>query len=562
MIFAILLPFRRRTLLAGLFVSVSLSVGLSGTAHAIPHPSAPQQLTPPPGDYLTPDRMDEELLELEKTYGRLELGRLGQSAGGRTIWLCTFRSPQFAAKKPEALVVANLEGDRIAATEVAMGLIRRMATRSSIWAQSGTLHIIPCANPDGFERAVRGLDPTRGAGVDEDRDGQIDEDGPADVNGDGRVLWLRMPSEAGEWYAHPNDGRAMVRVKSASGQAGAFHLMREGWDQDGDRDFLEDGPGGIAIDRNFPHLWEQYAVPAGPYPLSEVESNLLARFVISRPKIAWAFVLDDEDNLAFPSKGLEAVDSQSTEPHQDDAPYIAQWGKRLHHRNQVTGQELLRPAASEHQKGVFADWLYYQRGLFVQESAVWSIPSGKSDSKATKELERLQWADSAYGAQAFVPWSPFDHPELGAIELGGWMPLVQHNPPFEEIAGMTLIYEEYLMELAKDFAQLAWADVQVKPLDDRGVIEVRAKLANIGHLPTISRMAEINRAKAGIRVEVELPRGGQVLVGKPVSFVPRLDGGGDHSELQWILQVPVSGARPTLQATCPTASPASHTLEF
>ncbi len=285
MSFAVPQPLRREPRWIGLFFLLPLlTIGWAGPSEAARPIS--QQLTPPPGDYLTPERLDAELLELEKTYGRLELSRMGQSHGGRTIWLCTFRSPQYAANRPEALIVANLEGDRLAATEVAMGLVRRMATRSSIWAQSGTLHIIPCANPDGFAQAVQGLPPTRGAAIDEDRDGQTDEDGPIDLNGDGRVLWVRIPSAAGEWYSHPGDERAMVRVENAQQHAGAFRLMREGWDQDGDRQMLEDGPGGISIDRNFPHRWKQYAASAGPYPLSEVESSLLARFVISRPKIA------------------------------------------------------------------------------------------------------------------------------------------------------------------------------------------------------------------------------------------------------------------------------------
>ncbi len=535
-----------------------LTMGLVGT----PASARPQQFTPPPGDYLTPDRMDAELLELEKTYGRLELSRLGQSPEGRTIWLCTFRSPQYAANKPEALVVANLEGDRLASTEVAMGLIRRMATRSSIWAQSGTLHIMPCVNPDGWAQAVKGLPPTRGAAIDEDRDGRADEDGPADINGDGRVLWVRIPTAAGEWYQQPSDPRAMARVENGGETGGGFRLMREGWDQDGDRRIMEDGPGGIAVDRNFPHRWQQYAASAGPYPLSEMESSTLARFVISRPKLAWTLVLDDEDNLAQPPKGQEKVDPSSTEPLLGDAAFAKTWSERLYRRKMATGKTLTKPKGAAHQPGTFSDWAYYQRGLYVLESAVWTLPTGDAKKGMPMERKKLAWADEHYGQRAFVPWSPFQHPELGDIEIGGWLPLVDHNPPAEQMTDITLVYEEFLMQLAKDFAVLEWADVQVQPLDDRGVVEVRAKLANVGLLPTISEMAEKNRAKAGIQVRVDLPRDAEVLVGKEVTFIPRLAGGGDHVELRWILRVPLGGGRPTLQATCPTASPASIPLEF
>ena len=517
--------------------------------------------TPPPTGYLTPEALDAELLELEKTYGRLELGRLGQSPEGRTIWLCTFRSPQYAQKRPEAMIVANLEGDKPVATEMAMALIRKIASSGGAWAPAGTLHIVPNANPDAYARAMAGLPPTRGKPIDEDRDGRTDENGPSDLDGDGQVLWIRQASPAGQWTANRDDDRAMEPRVSAEPQQGAYHLRREGWDEDGDGQFLEDPHGGIRLENNYPHLWPQYDPAAGPYPLSEPESRALAKFVLARKKLAWVFVLDDEDNLAETKEAGDEVGMGSTDPLAKDAAFYRAWGKRIYPKP-VEGKEgFPKAAAGEHGQGNFADWAYNQRGLFVLESSVWTIPDQKPKDDHSLEWLRLKWADKTYGQRAFRAWIPFDHPEMGPIEIGGWNPLVFENPPAEQVPALAERYIAFVNSLANDFAKLEWAEVKVKALDGLGVYEVSAKLVNVGFLPTISAMGEKNRAMPKIKVEWQLSAGAEVLVGKAVQHIDRLDGGGGFEEIKWILRVPPNAAMPHLLASCPTASSAEHTFQ-
>ncbi|HPF12751.1 MAG TPA: M14 family zinc carboxypeptidase [Planctomycetota bacterium] len=531
-----------------------------------PPPEPPQDLTAPPSGYLNADSLRDELLKLEKSYGRLELSRLRVTLDETPIYLATFRSPQFAATRPEALIIANLEGDRPVATEVAMAIIRDLATSGSPWDKVGTLHVIPVANPDAYARVMAGQLPTRGAPVDEDRDGRLDENGPSDVDGDGKILWLRAPTQAGHWYANPKDPRASEPVEGASPKPGAFQLRREGWDEDGDRRYVEDPPGGIQVDANFPHLWPQYEPKAGPYPLSEPESLILAQFLLSRKKLAWVLVLDDEDNLASPPKGVDKVDQYSRDPLQEDALFLKAWGERLYPKKAKDDSDepdprWTKPESGPQGAGNLADWAYFQLGLFTMESAIWTMPAEGGDADATTETKRLAWSDEHYKRGAFTPWKDFEHPEMGKVQIGGWSPLVLNNPPAEWLTDLGVRYMKFVDGLAADFARLEWTEVHVQPLDGEGVLEIRAKLANVGFLPTTSAMEAKTRSKLPIMVELRLPEGSRVLVGNARSQIQRLEGGGGAEDLRWIVQVPKGSAAPVLYAQCNTAGEATYTLE-
>ena len=41
----------------------------------------------------------------------------------------------------------------------------------------------------------------------------------------------------------------------------------------------------------------------------------------------------------------------------------------------------------------------------------------------------LQWNDEVLGGSGFVDWHPFQHPQLGPLEIGGWQRLLRNNAP-------------------------------------------------------------------------------------------------------------------------------------
>src|SRR5690606_35790650 len=76
----------------------------------------------------------------------------------------------------------------------------------------------------------------------------------------------------------------------------------ESTDADGDGFFAEDGPGGVDLDRNFPHLWPEFRDGAGVTPLSEPESRAVAEWILAptgpgRDNIVAVLVYSPADNL-------------------------------------------------------------------------------------------------------------------------------------------------------------------------------------------------------------------------------------------------------------------------
>ena len=175
--------------------------------------------------------------------------------------------------------------------------------------------------------------------------------------------------------------------------------------------------------------------------------------------------------------------------------------------------------------------------------------------------ELLAWADAWYPETAFQPWTPFQHPQLGAVEIGGWWPLVRENPPADLLPDLTTRTADFLDSLADDFARLSWEDVEVKALAQSEVFEVRARLVNRGLLPTTTAMGRKNRRPLPLRIYLELPDGGQLLVGRPRTTSESLDGLGGMQELHWIYRLAEGSGPAQLRAISSSAGEALITLE-
>ncbi|MCZ6682603.1 MAG: M14 family zinc carboxypeptidase, partial [Planctomycetota bacterium] len=57
----------------------------------------------------------------------------------------------------------------------------------------------------------------------------------------------------------------------------------------------------------------------------------------------------------------------------------------------------------------------------------------KGDKKDPLKVDRkwLKYSDEQRGGSGFVSWSAFEHPQLGPVEIGGFVPGFRENPPIE-----------------------------------------------------------------------------------------------------------------------------------
>lgn len=539
---------------------------LAFLALALPQDPAPEAALPPeprtlpPGGYSDPAELPQRLRALARAHGG-RLVELARTVEDRPVLALTLGESQ-APGRPEVLIVANLEGDRLAATELALRLAEHAGATSPLLG-AATLHLVPLANPDAAVRAFASDEVWRGVAADDDRDGMRDEDGPRDLDGDGRALWMRVPDPGGAMRPDPADPRATDEAERSEGEAGGWLLRREGADADGDRIWGEDSPGGVRLDANFPQRWREHRTESGPFALSTPEGRGLADFLLAHPHVALVIVLDDQDNSAEPPKGKDRMERDAAEVLSGDAALLQLWSKRLYGED-GKGAGSSKPRKGADGAGSFADWAYFQTGAQTLTSALWSPPldakpegAEELPKDASEEAKLLRWSDATYGGAAFAPWKSFIHPQRGAVEIGGWLPLVRANPPIEELDGIGARWSGFLDSLADDFARLEWDRVEVVALGG-GVFEARATLVNRGLLPTMSAAGSENGRPRPLRITLELA-GGELLAGRSVQSVERLEGLGGTREFRWTYRA--AGAAARVRASSQTAGEALITLE-
>jgi len=159
----------------------------------------------------------------------------------------------------------------------------------------------------------------------------------------------------------------------------------------------------------------------------------------------------------------------------------------------------------------------------------------KGDKKPKKKLsEDAKWL--AYFEQAgidgFVDWQPFDHPTLGKVEVGGFMPGVKINPPAEdldELAGKHMAFVHKVLEAKPEVEILG---PEVTDLGG-GLYEVRVSIVNNGDMPTTTVFSRSTRSIKPmiIRLSAEAD---QIVTGQRVDRIWGIDQDGGRSEHRWI----------------------------
>jgi hypothetical protein len=247
---------------------------------------------------------------------------IGKSLKGRDLWLLQISGKGDPLAKQALLIVANLEGDHVIGSEVALGiaesLIKGYGQDEAVTKalDSRTFYILPRLNPDGAEAFFADVKHEGSGNLnprDDDYDWLVDEDGPEDLNSDGKITLMRVKDKEGDWCVDEKDPRLMKRKKADTPLDKLYKLYTEGVDDDGDELFNEDGPGGFNINRNFPHNFGYKLRGFKVYAASEPETQALIDFMTrydsklkTQPhkNICGVLIFSKFDNLAAGS-GIE-----------------------------------------------------------------------------------------------------------------------------------------------------------------------------------------------------------------------------------------------------------------
>jgi hypothetical protein len=459
-------------------------------------------------------------------------------------------------------------------------------------------YVFPRLNPDGAEAMFAGVKWNRTTNTlpwDADNDGRTDEDGPEDLNGDGFITVMRVADSAGAYMIDPSDARLMKRADPTRGESGAYILYWEGTDNDGDGFINEDGPGGVDLNRNFQHEYPYWEGDAGPHMVSEVESRALMDFAIAHRNIAAILTFGETDNLVTPpdargtlagarvpslsgfadastdgvfqtgvfsasgggggrgrgrgggggiylrgaQPGRDNDPSSGTRPVTTVVPQDRVYFEAISDAyRRITGIENVPVHRTP--EGAFFQYGYYQYGVPSFSTLGWGVPAGESGGRgqqrggASADTGILSGLEAA-GIEAFVAWSPFQHPDLGEVEIGGFIPYVTHNPPVEQVPELGAKHGEFLVELAAMLPRVRIAETEVTD-HGGGLFTITAEVENTGFLPTSLRHGQRSRAVGPTLLQLQVD-GDTILSGAAkTAQVGVLAGSGSRTSVTWFIR--------------------------
>ena len=156
-----------------------------------------------------------------------------------------------------------------------------------------------------------------------------------------------------------------------------------------------------------------------------------------------------------------------------------------------------------------------------------------SSSSYSDEEAWLAYNDDIRGGDGFVEWKEFEHPQLGIVEIGGWVPYFKSVPPIESLTKITNEQSDFLIDLASKLPDVTLEPPTIKKLGTN-LWEVKVAVRNDGWLPTGTAMAKKNKRARPYIVRLDVPND-SIVSGRKVNRIWALSGGGTREWFTWII---------------------------
>lgn len=173
------------------------------------------------------------------------------------------------------------------------------------------------------------------------------------------------------------------------------------------------------------------------------------------------------------------------------------------------------------------------------------------------DLRLVQWLDGEK-IDGFVTWTPYRHPTLGEVEIGGFKPYVLANPPAARIAELGRAHLAFVTDLTSLFARVRIAKTEVIN-HGGGLFRIRAEIENAGFLPTAMAQGVASRSVSPTMVQLGVDPAAIVTGNEKTMFFQALAGSGNRQSYEWVIQGK-PGTSVTLKAVSQKAGSDSVTL--
>jgi len=525
----------------------------------------------------------DDLTRLLKGYAQalptlVEVRSIGKSHEGRDIWvvIVTSKATGSDVDKPAFWVDGNIHAAELTASTACLYWLHKLVTGYAKDPQvtqlldTRVVYMVPRLNPDGAELALADRprhirSSTRPYPWDEQ---PVDGLTVEDVDGDGRMLMMRVPDPHGTYKKCPDEPRLMVPREPGEFGGEYYRLIPEGTlkNFDGLKIWVNPDREGLDLNRNFPAYWRQEFEQqgAGPYPTSEPEVRAMVDFITQHPNIGAAVSFHTHSGVILRPMGTQADDDMTPED-------LWQYKRFSDIGAKLTGY----PAISifhdfkYHPKQVITgtqDWVYEHLGALFWTVEIWA-PNKEAgindyqwiewyrDHPVEDDKKLLKWSDEQCGGKAHVDWYPFNHPQLGRVELGGWDKMnYWRNPPAHLREREAARFPAWLQQIALSLPKLEVLRAEVRALGPDSW-RVRFAVANSGYLPSyVTKRALERKTVRGVVFQILLPKGASLISGKErtkgtqleghapkgslQAFMPDRNITGDRAMIEWIVKAP------------------------
>lgn len=532
------------------------------------------------------DAFQSELRSVVNASDVATMRSLGESPNGRAVWLVQVAdgSGPPVDQRPGVLVVGTLSGDHLLGSYLAVETVRHLASgQSEADLTNHVFYIVPRLNPDGAEAAFNGVRRGRRGNAtpyDDDNDGRTDEDGRDDLDGDRAVTLMRVADARGGFMVHPDEPRLMKRADPAAGERGTHALYLEGTDDDGDGFLNEDPDQGVDLDRNFQHAYPYWEADAGVNMVSELESRALMDFVIGQRNIAAIVTFGHSDNLvtapnsrgaladavmpeldAFAMESLDglfdvgvypvprpaglnlrgAQPGRDNDPNQGRRPAMTVNGADREYfvaasdaYRELTGIEEV--ALNREAEGAFFQYGYFHFGVPSFSTPGWGLPHVGDDVDVPSSGDgRLLAAYEGAGIDVFADWAPFQHPELGPVEVGGFLPYALVLPPADELPALGASNAAFVARLSTMLPEVHISGAAVED-HGGGLYTVTVDITNEGYFPSSTQHGVVSRSVDPVTVQIQVEPDDIVTGAAKTHRIARLEGSGTTERVSWVIR--------------------------
>jgi Zinc carboxypeptidase len=168
-------------------------------------------------------------------------------------------------------------------------------------------------------------------------------------------------------------------------------------------------------------------------------------------------------------------------------------------------------------------------------------PSGGAEPKKpgepdTDDAKWLKYSDDLVaggGAAGFVDWHAFKHPQLGDVEIGGFLPGFKLNPPASETARLVEEQTKFVVALASKLPRVR-AEAPVVERLGPDLWRLTLRVVNDGYLPSMPAIGAKARRALPTLVTFGLPLD-RIVAGEKVNRMWSIPGSGGQFDSQWTI---------------------------